>query len=73
MIGGLLLLLLGVAGVMQAPFGAVPVVAVLIAVLCGGVPFLRGRVTGPLSWALIAALSALAYAIGYGAGLALIG
>jgi hypothetical protein len=49
------------------------VVAVSLKKKCGGVPFLRGRVKGPLSWALVAALSALVYTIGYGAGLVLIG
>ena len=73
MIGGLLLILLGLGGAMQAPLWAVPVVALMIGLLCGGVPFLRGRLTGPVAWAVILALSALAYAIGYGAGLVLIG
>lgn len=77
MIGGLLFVVLLVAGAMQAPIWAVPVVAVLIANLCGGVPFLRGRftgrVTGRVAWALVAAGSALAYGLGYGAGWVLIG
>jgi hypothetical protein len=73
MIGGLLLVLLGLAGAMQAPLWAVPLLALLIAVLCGGVPFLRGRLTGPAAWVAILALSAIAYAVGYGAGVGLIG
>jgi|GEM_PF-3954716 len=73
MIGGLLLVLLGVAGAMQAPVWAVPVVAVLIAALCGGVPFARGRVSRPVGWGLIGGLSVLAYGLGYGLGLVLIG
>lgn len=73
MIGGLLLILLGIAGAMQAPVWAVPIIAALIALLCGGVPFARGRLTGPAAWVAIALLSAGAYAIGYAAGLALIG
>lgn len=73
MIGGLLLVLLAVAGAMQVPVWAVPVVAVLIGLLCGGVPFARGRVSGPLAWVLVGVLAVLAYAMGYGAGLWLIG
>ncbi len=73
MIGGLLLILLGIAGAMQAPVWAVPIVAAVIALLCGGVPFARGRLTGPVAWAAIVVLSALAYGVGYGAGVALIG
>ena len=77
MIGGLLFVVLLVAGAMQAPIWAVPVVAVLIATLCGGVPFLpggvAGRISGPVAWALVAAGSGLAYGLGYGAGWVLIG
>ena len=73
MIGGLLLILLAVAGVLQAPVWAVPVVAGLILLLCGGLPFARGRVSGPLAWALVLVLSAVAYGLGYGAGVWLIG
>lgn len=73
MIGGLLLIFLGLAGAMQATVWAGPVVALMSGLLCGGAPFLRERLTGPVAWAAILALSALAHAIGYGAGLVLIG
>ena len=72
-IGGLLLVLLGLAGAMQAPVWAVPGGTVLIVLLCGGVPFARGRISGPMAWALVLALAATAYALGYGAGIFLIG
>lgn len=73
MIGGLLLILLGVAGAMQAPVWAVPLVALVIGLLCGGVPFLGERLSRPLSWAVIAVLATAAYGLGYWAGLLLIG
>ena len=72
MIGGLLLILLGIAGAMQAPVWAVPVVALMIAGICGTAPFLR-RMSGPVVWGVIALASAVAYGIGHFAGLALIG
>lgn len=73
MIGGLLLILLAVAGAMQAPFWSVPIIALMIGGTCSTAPFLRRRLSLPLLWLAVALAAVVAYAIGYGAGVALIG